>query len=155
MKTFIKDDSGMSSVLIVIMMIVLMIFGLAGLTLAMSNGRLADKKIDWLKDYYALEGDANTVIAQIDDAVKDAMTPDDIIAAIDTLNQHGDVDIAVSQDDGDMRLSFTVAKDGEYQKYIDVELSVQIKKYGDVHLVTERFIERQTAFEYEDIFQFE
>ena len=64
--TSLKDTRGASSILVIIMMVVLLVFGLAVLTTSLSNVRLSERKRAWLTEYYALEGAAVTEIAQID-----------------------------------------------------------------------------------------
>lgn len=55
MMTRIKNNQGATSVLVVVMMVVLIVFGLAVLTTSLANLRLADKKKQWLSEYYNLE----------------------------------------------------------------------------------------------------
>lgn len=156
MKTWKTDEQGISSVLIVIMMIVLMLFGVAGLTLAMSNNRLADKKIDWLNDYYQLEGDANQTIAKINSAIKDAANETDLLSAIDTLNDETSLAIVVNNvAETNLKLSFTAEKKGEYSKYIDVVLNIIKDAHGQYSLITEQFKQHQAPFEYGSLFDFE
>lgn len=64
--SFLEDEKGSSSILVIIMMVVLMVFGLAVLTTSLSNLRLSEKKRDWLQDYYNLEIEVDKKIATID-----------------------------------------------------------------------------------------
>lgn len=68
MKIFnhLKNEKGSSSILVIILMVVLMVFGLAVLTTSLSNMRLSQKKHAWLNDYYLTEAKAETSIATID-----------------------------------------------------------------------------------------
>ncbi|PKM57833.1 MAG: hypothetical protein CVU98_03935 [Firmicutes bacterium HGW-Firmicutes-3] len=61
-----KRQEGSSSILVIILMVVMMVFGLAVLTTSLSNKRLAEKKQDWLHDYYNLEGLVEEKIGEID-----------------------------------------------------------------------------------------
>ncbi|MDF1617790.1 hypothetical protein [Petrocella sp. FN5] len=61
-----KRQEGSSSILVIILMVVMMVFGLAVLTTSLSNKRLAEKKQDWLHDYYDLEGLVEEKIGKID-----------------------------------------------------------------------------------------
>ncbi|PID79688.1 MAG: hypothetical protein CSB19_01955 [Clostridiales bacterium] len=70
-RQFLSDERGSSSVLIVVMMVVLIVFGLAIFSTAMSNMRLADKKIAWKNEYYQLEGKSNRVIGDVIAIVED------------------------------------------------------------------------------------
>ncbi len=67
-----KNEKGASSVLVIIMMVVLLVFGLAVLTTSLSNVRLSDRKKAWLEDYYTLEADVETTIANYDGLLKEA-----------------------------------------------------------------------------------
>lgn len=62
----LKDTRGASSILVIIMMVVLLVFGLAVLTTSLSNVRLGERKRAWLTEYYALEGASVTEVANID-----------------------------------------------------------------------------------------
>lgn len=66
MRYLIKNEDGSSSILVIILMVVLMVFGLAVLTTSLSNLRLSEKKRSWLADYYKVEGLAEKEIALID-----------------------------------------------------------------------------------------
>jgi len=64
--SFCKHQEGSSSILVIILMVVMMVFGLAVLTTSLSNKRLAEKKQDWLHDYYNLEGLVEEKIGKVD-----------------------------------------------------------------------------------------
>ena len=61
-----KKENGASSILVIIMMVVLMVFGLAVLTTSLSNIRLGERKQAWLSEYYELEAVAAKELASID-----------------------------------------------------------------------------------------
>ena len=65
-KTILKDTRGASSILVIIMMVVLLVFGLAVLTTSLSNVRLGERKRAWLSEYYALEGFSESELSKID-----------------------------------------------------------------------------------------
>lgn len=69
-KAHFKDETGSSSILVIILMVVLMVFGLAVLTTSLSNLRLAEKKRDWLQDYYNVEAEVEYELALIDGLLK-------------------------------------------------------------------------------------
>lgn len=82
MRQILKSERGSTSILVVIFMIVLMVFGLSILTTSLSNTRLAEKKRQWLTEYYALEGEVSKEMALIDqqiDRIKEE--------TLDALNQ--------------------------------------------------------------------
>jgi len=62
----LTDNKGASSVLIILMMIVLIVFGLAALTTSMAAMRLTDKSADWTGEYYALEKEAGEFLLEMD-----------------------------------------------------------------------------------------
>lgn len=64
--SFYKETKGASSILVIIMMVVLLVFGLAVLTTSLSNVRLGERKRTWLADYYQLEGASEVELASID-----------------------------------------------------------------------------------------
>ncbi len=55
--------------LVILLLVVLVVFGVAALTTALSNVRLGQKVVDWNEKYYAAEAQANEIYAQIDKAV--------------------------------------------------------------------------------------
>lgn len=73
-KTIFKDTSGASSILVIVMMVVLLVFGLAVLTTSLSNVRLGERKRAWLNDYYVLEGVSESEISKIDGLLLQAET---------------------------------------------------------------------------------
>lgn len=72
-KISLKDNQGASSILVIVMMVVLLVFGLAVLTTSLSNVRLGNRKKAWLADYYTLEGEAMATIADYDHILVRAM----------------------------------------------------------------------------------
>jgi len=65
----LRSERGSTSILVVIFMIVLMIFGLSILTTSISNTRLAEKKRVWLSEYYLLEGYTARELAMLDNII--------------------------------------------------------------------------------------
>ena len=66
---YMKNNRGATSVLIMIMMIILMIFGLAALTTSAASRKLAQKNAGWLKEYYQLHGEAEVAYAHLVEAL--------------------------------------------------------------------------------------
>jgi len=86
-KDYIKQNSGSTSVLIVIMMIVLMAFGMAALTTSYAGLRLAEKDVEFNKEFYEMEGEASKVkfdMIQILSQVNQELQDDPTIFDIDT-----------------------------------------------------------------------
>lgn len=72
LRNIVRDEQGSSSILVIILMVVLMVFGLAVLTTSLSNLRLAEKKRDWLQGYYDVEAHVETRLALIDQLLLEA-----------------------------------------------------------------------------------
>jgi len=95
-----KYDEGSSSILVILLMVVMMVFGLAVLTTSLSNIRLAEKKQDWLHDYYNLEGLVEEKIGELDQillGVQEASI-DYLINDTYLLNDRGDSDLELLTD---------------------------------------------------------
>ena len=60
------NRKGASSVLIILMMVVLIVFGLAALTTSLAAMRLGDKANDWTGEYYELEATAEEFLFKVD-----------------------------------------------------------------------------------------
>ena len=72
---FIKNPinkNGASSVLVILMMVVLTLFGLSALTASMATVRLTEKSGVWTTEFYALEAQAETFVAQVDKVLYEA-----------------------------------------------------------------------------------
>ncbi len=69
---FYKNQRGASSILVIILMVVLLVFGLAVLTTTLSNVRLGESKRAWLQDYYTLEALGEEQIAFYDTLLLEA-----------------------------------------------------------------------------------
>lgn len=74
MSKLIRSKKGASSILVILMLVVLVVFGVAALTTAISNVRLGQKAADWNDKYYSADAKANEMYAQIDKAVSDWRT---------------------------------------------------------------------------------
>ena len=61
-----QGNRGASSVLVILMMVVLALFGLSALTASLATVRLTEKSGNWAGEYYLLEADAETVVARLD-----------------------------------------------------------------------------------------
>lgn len=68
------NRKGASSVLVILMMVVLVLFGLSALTAGLASLRLTEKSGLWAEEYYLLEGKAETRTAQIDRILHNAET---------------------------------------------------------------------------------
>jgi hypothetical protein len=60
------NKEGASSVLIILIMVVLVVFGLAALTTSLAAVRLTDKSNEWSGEYYSLEGKAGNLLFEVD-----------------------------------------------------------------------------------------
>lgn len=70
-KKTLLSKKGAASVFVMLLLVVLMAFGVAALTLSLSNLRLGQKVIDRQNAYYTLEGVSWEHFAQIDKALQD------------------------------------------------------------------------------------
>lgn len=151
------NKRGATSVLIIMLMVVLMVFGLTILTTALSNKTLSEKKQTWLMDYYLLEGKAAEKLAEIDLLLQrlkeDAVTNE----SNDRLTTYQS-SIENLMEDG--YISFTVFEEGQdYNKSIRVDLQVILNKndISDLEFIESsnyeiiRYIQEQELFDYEDI----
>lgn len=68
----LKSEQGASSVLIILMMLVLIVFGLAALTTSLAAKRLGEKSVSWLMEYYSLEAKANETLFDMDGLLTEA-----------------------------------------------------------------------------------
>jgi hypothetical protein len=71
-KRVLTSQKGASSVLVILLLLALVVFGVAALTTALSGLRLGQKVSDWNESYYRLEGQAARCWAEIDAAVSRA-----------------------------------------------------------------------------------
>lgn len=72
-KRVLTCKKGASSVLVVLLLLVLVVFGIAALTTALSGLRLGQKVSNWNDSYYRMEGEAARCWAEIDAAVSRAV----------------------------------------------------------------------------------
>jgi hypothetical protein len=68
----LADKKGATSVLVILMLLVLLVFGVAALTTALSSLRLGQKVSDWSDSYYCAESKAARCWAEIDAAISRA-----------------------------------------------------------------------------------
>ncbi len=62
----LKNEKGASSVLVILMMIVLVVFGLSALSSSLAGIRLSDRSFAWSEEYYVLESQAEKTLFEID-----------------------------------------------------------------------------------------
>ncbi len=132
----INKQKGTSSALIVIMMVVLIVFGLAIFTTSLSNLRLANKKHDWIKNYYSLEEKTMTTIAKIDNAVNkqasDTLSKQKILNLLSEIPRLENSELTVKKGNKQAiyHISFNSSDDGvERKKNIAVELIVNLNTH--------------------------
>lgn len=157
--TAVKNNKGSTSILIIMLMVVLMIFGLTILTTTLSNENLSLKKQSWLVSYYELEVLAADQLAAIDQKTE-------LIKA--GLDEHYDTPAEYKKElvekfDGVVESNGHYYKDivvsetsGEYLKHIYIRIEWIIPELG-VSFVTNRnfdvleYVQVQDYFEYDDI----
>lgn len=145
----ILNKKGSTSVLIILLMVVLMVFGLTILTTTLSNKNLSEKKRDWVKSYYDLESQVALSLADLDyqlDALKAKADQEDL----DLVNLYENMMVLENEDDK-YYTEFVVSDEKEHAKYIHVrlELILDLKISKNYDIV--KYSETQDLFEYEDI----
>jgi hypothetical protein len=143
------NKKGATSILIIMLMVVLMVFGLTILTATLSNDALSNRKIQWLSDYYMLEGLVAEELAEID------YTLQELLATTATNEEYFDA-VRLKYDTDDLLYDFTVSEEqGDYLKHIDVTLHFIEPKLTDNNklILFDLIAYRQTQdfFEYDDI----
>lgn len=96
-----KSRKGASSILVILLLVVLVVFGIAALTTALSNVRLGQKTADWNDKYYAAEAKANEIYAQIDKAVASCFDGAADIEELSTNIKQLDYDIELYKQNND------------------------------------------------------
>jgi archaellum component FlaF (FlaF/FlaG flagellin family) len=153
------NKKGATSILIIMLMVVLMVFGLSILTATLSNETLSDKKTDWVKDFYALETNVAIKLSEVDEKLE--------TLKIEAMDSDGDL-LRSERYEALIREHFTdneiiylkvSEEQGEYLKHIEVGLRYIIPEdhLSDVAFMAEQnyeiyqYLQTQDLFEYEDI----
>jgi Tfp pilus assembly protein PilX len=98
-KNLLYSKKGASSIMVMLMLVVLVVFGIAALTTALSSMRLGQKVVDWNEKYYAAEKAANERYAEADKAVRNAPGSGDIAGAVKSeLEKLGFGDVQITGD---------------------------------------------------------
>lgn len=124
-KRILSSQKGASSVFVLLLLVVLMVFGLAALSIALSNVRLGAKVVDFNTAYYAAEGEAWERFAEIDKAVslafgqKTENAQDAIIRELNALR----FDTQVESDGEVVMISYQA---GEKQSGIAIEVTLAL-----------------------------
>lgn len=161
----LKNKDGSTSVLIIMFMVVLMMFGIAILSTTLSNQKLSEKKQEWVNDYYNLESKVALELAIVDHEIQSikeavALQAGDVQERTELFkNQLREMD-SIIVEDGRYLLDFSVdAEYGEYSKYIDVRLEFALpnEEIDQETFLMEKnytivmYSETQDLFEYKDI----
>lgn len=145
----IRNKKGATSVLIILLMVVLMVFGLTILTTTLSNKNLSEKKQVWLNDYYQLESDVALSLAEIDFKMAEMKAS---VSTNDALEILYNEQYTLYEFDGDYYYDFEVSDEsGEYSKYIYVSLLLNMDLDSKKNYDIVEYSETQDLFEYEDI----
>lgn len=142
----ILNKQGATSVLIILLMVVLMVFGVTILTTTLANQNLSDKKLTWLKDYYELESEVAMNLADIDHQMSKMkmMANDDVDLGL-LYAEHYDIT-------KENTYTFDVFESAEdQQKYITVTLQLNMDVNSKQNYEIIEYSETQALFEYEDI----
>lgn len=130
-KKLTRSEKGASSILVILLLVVLMVFGVAALTTALSSMRLGQKVAEWNAQYYEAEAIAWERFAQIDRALADISNADEesVKKKLDALDFDTDIETA---DPGFIFCYETWSKDAMVG--IDVALSFQTYDKGGTSL---------------------
>ncbi len=130
-KKLIGSEKGASSILVILLLVVLMVFGVAALTTALSSMRLGQKVAEWNAQYYEAEAIAWERFAQIDRALADISNADEesVKKKLDALDFDTDIEKSGA---GFIFYYETWSKDTMVG--IDVALSFQIFDKGGTSL---------------------
>lgn len=106
-KRILASKKGASSILVIMLLVVLMVFGVAALTTALSSMRLTQKVTDWNTQYYAAEAIAWERCAEIDRAARSALSgadagADAVLEAVEALG----FDMQIGETDGGLRIVY-------------------------------------------------
>lgn len=150
-----KHEEGSSSILVILLMVVMMVFGLAVLTTSLSNMRLAEKKQDWLHDYYRLEGLVEKKIGELDQillGVEEASI-DYLINDTYLLNDGGDSSLELLSEEQVFsfiymellkeRLSHAIKGDNSFALYM---ADYDLRDIRNGHVLKSSYIEFDTRF---------
>lgn len=107
-RKIMSSQKGASSIFVVLLLVVLMVFGIAALTVALSNMRLGQKVSDWNSTYYYVEGLGWERFAQIDKAVHAAYekADEDIVRAVISDISALAFETAIEAQDGIVTIAF-------------------------------------------------
>lgn len=144
----VLNNKGATSVLIILLMVVLMVFGLTILTTTLSNQSLSEKKQLWLTEYYDLESDVAVELATIDQRLTDIKKEYDEEVLLDAYRESFEL-LEVEEK---YYYHFRVSEDKDDNlKHIDVMLELYLDKQSNKNYDIIEYSETQDLFEYEDI----
>jgi hypothetical protein len=128
----LKNQRGSTSVLVIILMVVLIVFGLAIFTTSLSSVRLANKKTQWTQSYYALEKESAHALASIDQLTKDIYQSIEdkalLVSSIESLLSINTGELVITNqytDKYDFEVNFNIDSiDNLKSKHIEVVLGI-------------------------------
>jgi hypothetical protein len=74
MVKYLKSNKGSASVLVILIMLTLIVFGVLAMMSSFADLKLAQKSGDWIKNYYSLDGKGDTLVQKIDECLIHAET---------------------------------------------------------------------------------
>lgn len=167
----LKKENGATSIFVIILMVVLIVFGLAALTTSLASLKLSNKNTIWVKEYYLLEGEAESYLAMIDSTLKTA-AKEAVVESNGNLNEYINLyynktwsmldelsrytsEIKVFRDSN--RVTFTVREDKEaFPKNISVVLQIiEPSTEDNQYYKILQWKEWQNQFEYDQDINFE
>ncbi|MDF2533608.1 MAG: uncharacterized protein K0Q65_3189, partial [Clostridia bacterium] len=69
MDKYLKSNKGSASVLVILIMLTLIVFGVLAMMSSFSDLKLSQKSGDWIKNYYSLDGKGDALVQKIDECL--------------------------------------------------------------------------------------
>jgi Tfp pilus assembly protein PilX len=129
-KKVLACKKGASSVLVILMLLVLVVFGIAALTTALSGLRLGQKVSAWSESYYHAEGEAAYCWAEIDAAVSKAAEKNGASFRQSLADELAELDFDTELSDDGSSITYEV-RDGSVG--LHVTLALDMKKSPRLH----------------------
>jgi len=126
----LRSRRGSASVLIVLMVVLLAVFGAMALTAASANLRLARRHADWSAEYYRFDASAERLLAAVNEETKETTQVDELTSRLVALHVEGIAGLVSRNEEGRLILE-AVAGDPE-GRGIQVKLEWPVGEDGQV-----------------------
>jgi len=126
----LRSRRGSASVLIVLMVVLLAVFGAMALTAASANLRLARRHADWSAEYYRFDASAERLLAAVNQEAKGTTLAEELASRLASLQVEGVAGVISRNEEGRLILE-AVAGDPE-GRGIQVKLEWPVGEDGNV-----------------------